>query len=30
MVFTQANPTHNAALCQYFGVGPEQIKQFAR
>lgn len=30
MVFTQANPAHNAALCRYFGVGPEQIKQFAR
>lgn len=30
MVFTQANPAHDAALCDYFGVKPEQVKRFAK
>jgi hypothetical protein len=30
MVFSQSNPAHDAALCRYFGVKPEQIKQFAQ
>jgi hypothetical protein len=29
MVFTQAKPAHDAALCSYFRVKPHQIKQFA-
>jgi len=30
MVFSQSNPAHDAALCRYFGVKPERIKQFAQ
>lgn len=30
MFFSRSNPNHDAALCRYFGVKPEQIKRLAR
>lgn len=30
MVFSQSNPAHDVALCEYFNVKQEQIKQWVR